>query len=243
MTNISAGSENVLASDKNIFITELSNHLKFTIAAVLIAIALIVITRFYLLSNYPKSVIVSQSLFDGFFVTHLFFASLTPAALLSIYRRTLWVGILLAIFTSAFTCTLSDIFFPYLGGSLLNYNMTFHLCIIEEPVLSASFITAGAFIGYFLSQYVRKLSRYTHSAHILFSSLAAGLYLISYGVNVIEAKALLFFPILIISVLLPCVLNDIGVPSFIVSLSAKSTDKKEELLDELHSEHHGHKHN
>ena len=120
--------------------------------------------------------------------------------------------------------------------------MEFHLCIIDEPVVSWSFIVGGAFIGYFLSQYVRKLTRFTHTAHILLSSLAAGMYLIAYGVGFLSVKALLFIPILIFSVLIPCVMNDIGVPSYIVSFTAKSAAKKKEMLEELHKEHHGHTH-
>ena len=225
-----------------IFATELSNHIRFTALAVSIAIALILIIRFKIFPDYPQNVIVSQNLFDGFFISHLFFASLTPAALFSIYRRTLWLGVLLAVTSSAITCTLSDIVFPYLGGSLLSYGMSFHVCIVEEPVLSWTFIFAGAFIGFFLSKYARKLSAYTHSAHIFLSSLAAGLYLISYGVNVLSVKALLFIPILIVSVLIPCVVNDIGVPSMIVSASFKSEAKRKQALESLHEVHHGHKH-
>lgn len=224
----------------NIFKDELSNHIRFTLAAVAIAILLIVITRFNIFSSTPGTTLISQDLFEGFFISHLFFASLTPAALFSIYRRGLWMAVILAVSTSAITCSLSDVVFPYLGGLVLNYGMTFHLCIIEEPVLAWSFIISGALLGYFLSKFVRKLSRFTHSGHIFISSLAAALYLISYGVNVLQPKALLFIPILLISVLGPCVLNDIGVPSFIVSMSAKSKAKRQEMLEHLHSEHHGH---
>lgn len=228
--------------NKNIFTTELSNHIKFTIAAVFSAITLIVVMRFGVFSAYRGNAAVSQNLFEGFFIGHLFFASLTPAALFSIYRRTLLPGIALAVTSSALTCTLSDIVLPYLGGTILSYGMYFHVCIIEEPILAWSFIISGAFLGYFLSQYVRKLSTYTHSAHILLSSLAAGLYLISYGVNVLSIRSLLFIPILIVSVLIPCVMNDIGVPTLIVSFSSRTGRRKEELLESLHEEHHGHKH-
>lgn len=225
----------------NIFTTELSNHIKFTILAVLIAAILILLSRKLLMPEAGGSSILSEDLFEGFFISHLFFASLTPAALFSIYRRNLLVGLVLAISTSAITCTLSDVIFPYLGGFILKYNMTFHLCIIEEPILAWTFIVTGAVLGYFLSQFVRKLSRYTHTAHILLSSLAAGLYLISFGVNILSLKALLFIPILMVSVLAPCVTNDVGVPSFIVSISNKSDEKKRSMLEELHEEHHGHK--
>ncbi|MCI0449181.1 MAG: hypothetical protein L0Y79_05250, partial [Chlorobi bacterium] len=92
-----------------------------------------------------------------------------------------------------------------------------------------------------LSQSIRRLSRFTHGLHILLSSTAAGMYLITYGVEVISLKALLFIPILVFSVLIPCVMNDIGVPSYIVSLNAGQSNKKE-LLDEIHSEHHHHHH-
>jgi hypothetical protein len=227
---------------KNIFAVELSNHIRFTILAVLIAAVLIVIAKEYIFKPSAEGQAISENMFEGFFISHLFFASLTPAALFSIYRRSFWIGITAAIVTSALTCTLSDIVFPYIGGLLLNYDMTFHVCIIEEPVTSWTFIITGAFIGYFLSQSVRKLSRYTHGAHILISSLAAGLYLITFGVSILSLKALLFVPILIFSVLVPCVTNDVGVPSFIVSVSSKSREKKEEMLEKIHEEHHGHSH-
>ena len=227
---------------KNIFAVELSNHIRFTILAVLIAAVLIVIAKEYIFKPSAEGQAISENMFEGFFISHLFFAALTPAALFSIYRRSIWIGITAAIATSAITCTLSDIIFPYLGGLLLNYDMTFHACIIEEPITSWIFIITGAFIGYFLSQSVRKLSRYTHGAHILISSLAAGLYLIAFGVNILSLKAILFVPILIFSVLIPCVTNDVGVPSFIVSVSSKSKEKKEEMLEKIHEEHHGHTH-
>jgi hypothetical protein len=227
---------------KNIFYEELSNHIGFTIFAVFLAAILIILAKEFIFKSSAGGEAVSENLFEGFFISHLFFAALTPAALFSVYRKSLWIGIIVAIITSALTCTLSDIVFPYIGGTILNYNMTFHVCILEEPVLAWTFIITGAVIGYFLSQSVRKLSRYTHGIHILFSSLAAGLYLVSFGVDILSLKALLFIPILIFSVLIPCVTNDVGVPSFMVSLSTKTTDKKEEMLEKLHEEHHGHKH-
>lgn len=227
---------------QNIFTVELSNHIKFTLLAVIAAALILVLARKYLFSSYTGNTLLTENLFDGFFVLHLFFASLTPSALFNIYRRSFWLSLILAVVTSALTCTLSDIIFPYIGGLILQYDMSFHVCIIEEPVLAWSFIISGALIGYFLSQYIRKLSRYTHSAHIFISSLAAGLYLVSYGVGFISLKALLFLPILFVSVLVPCVMNDIGVPSYIVTLASKSGDNKKQMLHDLHAEHHGHEH-
>ncbi|RPI18525.1 MAG: hypothetical protein EHM58_04940 [Ignavibacteriae bacterium] len=235
------GTKIVEHEHKNIFAVELSNHIWFTVLAVFIAAILIIIARFTFLPSSGNN-LVSENLFEGFFISHLFFASLTPAALFSRYKTGIITGLGLAIATSALTCSLSDVVFPYIGGLFLNYNMEFHLCVIDEPVLSWTFIITGAVIGYFLSQYVRKLSRYTHTAHILLSSLAAGLYLISFGVGLLSVKALLFIPILIFSVLIPCVMNDIGVPSLIVTASAKSGAKKKQMLEELHAEHHGHDH-
>ncbi len=227
---------------KNIFYEELSNHIGFTVFAVLLAAVLIIAAKEFVFAPESEGGTISENLFEGFFISHLFFAALTPAALFSLYRRSLWIGIITAIISSSLTCTLSDIVFPYLGGLVLSYDMTFHVCIVEEPVISWIFIISGAVIGFFLSQSIRKLSRYTHGVHILLSSLAAGLYLVSFGVNILSLKALLFLPILIFSVLVPCVTNDVGVPSFVVSLSAKTRERKEEMLDRLHDEHHGHGH-
>ena len=226
-------------SHENIFLDELSTHWKFTAAAVIISGIIIAVLKF---TVFPEASPDTEHLFEGFFIAHLFFAALTPASLLAKYNRALWLGVIVAILTSSITCTLSDIILPYLGGLALGYHMHFHICIIEEPVTAWSFIVGGALLGFLLSRYVRKLSRFTHGLHILLSSTAAGMYLITYGVSVISIKALLFLPILIIAVLVPCVMNDIGVPSYIVQMNAGSKANKRELLDEIHHEHHDHHH-
>jgi hypothetical protein len=224
---------------KNIFIDELSTHWRFTLGAVIVSgILIIALRETGIVKPYPGV----EGLFETFFISHLFFASLTPASLLSKYRRALWLGILVAILTSSITCTLSDIVFPYLGGLILGYDMHFHVCIIEEPLISWIFIVSGAILGYTLSRSVRRLSRFTHGLHIFLSSTAAGLYLVTYGVGFISIKALFFIPILLVSVLIPCVMNDIGVPTYIVSINLPEGAKRSELLDEIHSEHHHHHH-
>jgi hypothetical protein len=226
-------------SHENIFIDELSTHWRFTLWAVVVSVAIISVLK---LTLFPEAVPETEEVFEGFFISHLFFAALTPASLLSKYKKTVWLGVIVAIATSSVTCTLSDIVLPYLGGKVLGYDMHFHVCIIEEPLTSWSFIIGGAFLGFLLSRSVRKLSKFTHGLHILLSATAAGMYLITYGVDIISIKALLFIPILLVSVLIPCVLNDIGVPSYIVSINAKSAADKKRLLDEIHHEHHDHHH-
>jgi hypothetical protein len=226
-------------TSENIFLDELSTHWRFTLGAVVVSAILILILKQtnIIQPNYGR-----EDLFETFFISHLFFAALTPASLLSKYRSVIWIGVIVAIVTSSVTCTLSDIVFPYLGGLILGYNMHFHVCIIEEPVLAWTFIISGALLGYLLSGSVRKLSRYTHGFHIFLSSTAAGLYLVTYGVNVFSTITLLFIPILLISVLIPCVMNDIGVPSYIITINPPAGKNKKDLLDELHSEHHHHHH-
>lgn len=224
---------------ENIFIDELSTHWKFTLGAVVVSAIIICVLKLTLL---PEAAEESEHLFEGFFIAHLFFASLTPASLLAKYKKAVWLGVIVAILTSSITCTLSDIILPYLGGVVLGYDMHFHICIIEEPLLSWSFIIGGAFLGFLLSHAAMKLSKFTHGLHILLSATAAGMYLVTYGVDVISLKALIFIPILLFSVLIPCVLNDIGVPSYVVSMNARSKAEKKKLLDEIHHEHHDHHH-
>ena len=226
-------------SHRNIFLDELSTHWRFTAGAVAISALLIAVLK---LVFFPEASPETEHLFEGFFIAHLFFAALTPASLLAKYKRAIWLGVIVAIVTSSVTCTLSDIVFPYLGGVILGYDMHFHVCIIEEPVTAWSFVIGGAVLGFMLSRAARKLSKFTHGLHILLSSTAAGMYLVTYGVDVISFKALMFLPILIVSVLVPCVMNDIGVPSYIVSINAGSRKDKKALLDEIHSEHHDHHH-
>jgi hypothetical protein len=224
---------------ENIFLDELSTHWKFTLGAVFVSAVIISVLKITL---FPEASPETEELFEGFFISHLFFAALTPASLLSKYKKTVWLGVIVAILTSSITCTLSDIVLPYLGGMVLGYDMHFHICIIEEPLISWGFIITGSVLGFVLSKSVRRLSKFTHGFHILLSSTAAGMYLITYGVDAISVKALLFIPILLFSVLIPCVLNDIGVPSYIVSVNSGTKADKKKLLDEIHHEHHDHHH-
>lgn len=225
---------------KNIFIDELSTHFRFTLTAVLLASVIIVALKLFVFKDSFTS--ERETIFEGFFISHLFFAALTPSALFSKYRKLILVGIVASVLTSSVTCTLSDIIFPYIGGIFLGYNMHFHVCIIEEPVLSWSFILGGAVLGFFLSSKVMSLTKYTHGLHIFISSFAAGMYLLTYGVSFLSIKALLFLPLLIISVLIPCVLNDIGVPSILVRLISRGNEEREKLRDEIHAQHHDHHH-
>ncbi|MCX7877506.1 MAG: hypothetical protein N2510_02570 [Ignavibacteria bacterium] len=225
-------------SHSNIFIDEIIIHWKFTLSAVILSAALIFIWKHFLnrLNHY------GETLFEFFFISHLFFASLTPAALLSKYRRVFWLGLTVAIVSSSVTCTLSDIILPYLGALLLGYNMSLHICIIEEPLISVIFIISGALTGYILSMKIIKLSRYTHAAHILLSSFAAGMYLITYGAGDLSLISLVFIPVITLSVLLPCVANDIAVPSYFVSLNLQNNAERQNLTDDIHGEHHNHHH-
>lgn len=223
----------------NIFLDEIVIHWRFTIIAVLISVVLIVMFKYLL---HEKIHSHSAEIFEYLFSSHLFFAALTPSALLSKYRRVFWLGVGVSVVSSSLTCTLSDIILPYLGAALLGYEMQLHLCIIEEPLISAIFIISGSFTGYLLSVKIIKLSRYTHSSHILLSSLAAGLYLITYGAGHLSPVSLIFIPIITISVLLPCVANDIAVPLYFVSLNIQSKSEKNMLIDDIHGEHHHHRH-
>lgn len=224
---------------ENIFIDELSTHWKYTAGAVIISAGIILLFK---IIYFPHSTLVNESIFEGFFISHLFFAALTPSSILAKYKRSFIEAILTAILASSITCTLSDIVLPYIAGIILGYEMHFHICIIEEPVTAWLFLITGGVIGYLLSKKITFLSRYTHGLHILLSTTAAGLYLVTYGVDIISVKSLLFIPIIIFSVLIPCIFNDIGVPSLIVSKSARSTEEKQKLLDEIHKDHHYHHH-
>jgi hypothetical protein len=224
---------------KNIFIDELIIHWKFTIGSVVIA-SLIIAGYKFMLTEHTE--INTSLLFEGFFTAHLLFASVTPASLISRYMKAFIPGIMVAIISSLLTCTLSDIIFPYLGAVLLGYEMHLHICIIEEPLISAIFILSGAFCGYILSSKIVRLSKYTHMFHIILSAVAAGLYLITYGAGEITLKSVLFIPVIAVSVLTPCILNDIAVPVYFITKNLRSDNERKNQLDRIHSEHHDHHH-
>jgi hypothetical protein len=199
---------------------ELAAHLPFTVAAVIVAFGII-----WLLDNLGKMA-EFQSAFHIFFPAHVFLSTTTTTAMFWRHDKKMAKALLIGCTIPLISCSLSDIFMPYLGGVIMGQSMQLHICLIEEPELIFPFMALGIICGMVAVNYLRHTTFFSHSAHILVSSLAALLYLISFGMVAWTALLGGLLIIILLSVLIPCCLSDIVFPLLFIHPSVLSSDKQ-----------------
>jgi hypothetical protein len=218
---------------RNLVKEEVREHFRFTVASIILCVIVIfALTKFF-------QVTPGESLFDGIHYSHLFLATITPVAIYYGFNRNIFRAIAVGVLSSSIGCSISDSVFPYLGGHLLGYPMTLHICIIEEPHFAWSAIFAGAFAGIFLPRMFKKITHVTHFVHTFAASMASMVYLLTFGftggdaLQIVSLILVLFF-----SVLVPCLLSDIVIPSLVFSESSFN-----EIMEHHNHNHGGHSHN
>ena len=115
----------------------------------------------------------------------------------------------MGIVSSIVIGSLSDILFPYLGASIFQLNPTFHLPIIDEPILILSVVLVGSLIGI-----NTKSTKIPHLLHVLLSVFASLFYLLAFSAVFNWTLFLISFLIVFISVIIPCCISDIVLPFF-----------------------------
>jgi hypothetical protein len=112
-------------------------------------------------------------------------------------------------------CAVSDYIVPFIGGKVLGQTMTLHICLIEHPMLIVPFLLLGVVGGLLFEGKMSDHSVFSHGAHVFVSSLAALLYLASFGFTGWMTNVHLVFPVLMVVVLavwMPCCISDIVIP-------------------------------
>lgn len=157
-------------------------------------------------------------LFHSFHFLHIIFAMTGSLVTFSRYSRNIVKGTLIALVSSLFFCTLSDVILPYLSGTVLGVHMNFHICLISELQNVIPFYFIGLINGLVMSRHNSAIKSFysvgSHFAHILVSSLASLFYLISEGFSNWYPQMGLLFLFLVMAVVVPCTLADVIVPIF-----------------------------
>ena len=113
--------------------------------------------------------------------------------------------------------TLSDAVIPYLGGAMLNIEMSFHVPFIETgkmPFIGIEkwqVINAAALVGIAIG-YWKHTTKFPHSGHVLLSTWASLFYFTAFGIARWIPLLPLIFVFLFLAVLIPCCLSDIVFP-------------------------------
>ncbi len=189
---------------------ELKHHLPFTAFATIFAILIILIINFFLKKE------ISESAFEIFHPLHVLVSAIATSAMFYKYKKNIFHSILVGIFGAVIIGTLSDVIFPYLGGSILNIKLSLHLPIISEYKI----ILTSAFIGAVLG-ILTKQTKTPHLIHVFLSVFASLTYLITFS----QSSGILFltksFIIVFVAVVIPCCISDIVFPFFFLGKKIK----------------------
>lgn len=186
---------------------ELKGHAPFTALGALTGIILIGIITLIRLSTET-----SHTIFHTLHPLHIVLSALVTTAMYRRYRRDIAAAVGIGFVGSVAICSMSDIGFPYLGGALLGFPITLHVCFIEHPWLIALSALAGIAIGLLWSR-----TRFPHAGHVLLSTYASLFYLTAFGAPADWIPLLpLVFLILFVAVWIPCCVSDIVFPLLFV---------------------------
>ena len=181
---------------------ELKEHIPFTALG---ALAGIIIMAIVILGNVPSH--ISHTTFHILHPLHVLLSALVTTAMYMRYRKgKIWAAILIGWTGSIGIATISDAMIPYLGGTLLQAQMEFHVPFIEEWWINLVAL-AGVGIGYW-----RQTTRIPHFGHVLLSTWASLFYLTAFGIADWIPLFPFIFLILFLAVWIPCCLSDIVYP-------------------------------
>ena len=192
---------------------ELAEHTPFTVLGAVVGIIIMVIID---ISNTPRE--ISHALFYTLHPLHIVLSALATTAMYRLHKGgKLWVAIIIGYTGSIGIATLSDIIIPYLGGSILNIPMEFHLPFIETekmPFIGIAkwiVVNTAAIIGIVIACW-KPVTRLPHMGHVLLSTWASLFGFIAFGVADWISMLPLIFLFLFIAVWIPCCVSDIVYP-------------------------------
>lgn len=180
--------------------SELKYHIPFTFSATLIAILFVWIL-------YQGNVLISESIFHIIHPLHLFTSAMVSAAIFYKHKKNFALAFLIGIISAIFIGSVSDIIFPYLGANLIQLKTSFHLPLIEKPLLIFSTVILGSITGI-----ATKFTKFPHFLHVFLSIFASLFYILAFSSQLSFIYLILVFFIIFVAVLIPCCVSDIIFP-------------------------------
>lgn len=200
--------------EKKEILKELGEHLPFSIFGVITGLVLLGILSFIgvLVGGEERLPEASKELFHVFHPVHMLLSACVTTAMFWKHEARFVKALIIGVVGSVGICGVSDILLPFLGGSLLGIKMHLHICILEHPGIILPFLMVGLFLGFLIPGVIEKSTQYSHSMHVLVSSMASILYLASFGFTEWMHHTGTIFIITILAVMIPCCLSDIVFP-------------------------------
>ena len=194
-------------------VDQLRRHAPFTAVGAVTGIVVMVVV---VVSGVSTG--LSNALFYTLHPLHVVLSALATTAMYRLHgKRRAWTAILIGYTGSIGIATLSDAVIPFVGGSLLNVHMHFHLPFIETtkmPFIGIEkwiLVNLAAAVGIAIG-FWRPVTRFPHAGHVLLSTWASLFGFSAFGeANWIPHLPFVFM-FLFLAVWLPCCLSDIIYP-------------------------------
>jgi hypothetical protein len=197
---------------------ELLAHLPFSIFSTVGGMTLVAILTFLGKPFYGEGLPDAfRELFHIFHPIHMLFSATATTAMFWRYERRWLKALVVGLAGAILVCGASDILIPHLAGLLLGVDMHLHVCIIEHPTLVLPFAAAGILAGFLASGHVVRATVFSHTVHVLISSSASLLYLVSFGLTEWIHHAGYVFVFVVLAVMIPCCFSDIVFPLLVVT--------------------------
>lgn len=220
------------------FIHELTSHLPFSILSVTIGLMLAGVICF-LADSTPASVqdaVVSHAhdpddsghnhahdepslrgflmLFHLFHPAHMLFSAAATAAMFMRYDRNWVKSVVIGLSGAIVVCGISDIIMPHCSALIMNKQLSWHICVLEHPMLVFPFAGFGVTLGILAAAGGSIQSTiFSHSMHVFVSTMASIFYLIgAFGLFEWVQQLGLVFLFICLAVVIPCCLSDIVYP-------------------------------
>jgi len=186
---------------------ELKHHIPFTALATLLAIILTIIL-------YLNNITFSQigSLFNIIHPIHILVSAIVTSAIFFKYKKSIPLALLTGLTGAIIIGSFSDIILPYLGGLLFQIKLSFHLPLIEKPILILSSAIIGSLVGI-----STKLTKLPHFFHVLLSVFASLFYLLAFSTALTIPYLIAIFFVVFIAVIVFCCLSDIIYPLLFIN--------------------------
>ncbi len=176
---------------------ELKEHIPFTLLATILAV---IISLTFYKTKLP------ETLFELIHPLHIGVSAIVTAGIFYKYKKSILPAILVAITGSIIIGSLSDVIFPYLGGLIFNLNTSFHLPVLENPLLILSVSLIGGVIGL-----KTKITELPHFIHVFLSVFGSLFYILTFS-TINLTSLLISIGIVFVAVLIPCCISDIIYP-------------------------------
>ena len=154
----------------------------------------------------------AQELFHVLHPVHILFSAVASTAMFWKHEKRWFKAVVVGLLGSLSICGVSDVLIPFFGGMMLGQKMHMHICLISHPGLILPFAFLGVLAGLFMNKAVEHSTEYSHSAHVMVSSMASLLYLIAFGLQDWTHLAGGVFMVTIVAVMIPCCASDIAFP-------------------------------